>query len=304
MADLPDDPPNMEFKVGIENWEMESIKKTKISCDKLILRLSHSAVPNPRIWYYKYITREVIDIIISNWKVKTVKLIITINNMEEFITIPEQFHLFTKERLGDPISTHPISKNSLEKVELDLRFGVNTLVKMFHRSAEILPTDNIIENVRRIFPTKNMIITLPNSFSPLPVEHHCRFVMMFLRMGFPKGQRNFNVTWRLFIHEPIYGTSPGFKYRNMVIPAFNYKPKPWEYESSLQNNHLYFEKTVKLQDEQEFSFFKEVKIWKGNKFCVRNAYTNCNVDIDLYFESNLLKKVLNTLNKIESQSIN
>ncbi|CBI63219.1 F-box domain-containing protein [Caenorhabditis elegans] len=173
--------------------------KMPITCDTLTFILyGKDIVSLPRT-----ITHQAV----SNWNAKNVNLNFRFgahNVMaEKFHECPENFKNPVNIQFVAPWNIEPVSANLLESVEIKLQYTDDILLTIEDQLDYdyYSPYDNIIANVQRAFPSRNMIVKLSETNVLIAPENMHKVFAKFIRLTEQNQQRNGSVTFKLYYEE-------------------------------------------------------------------------------------------------------
>ncbi|EFP02536.1 hypothetical protein CRE_02404 [Caenorhabditis remanei] len=150
--------------------ELDKTILSTLSCDKLAIWISESRVlpdeeTDPK-YDHRHMPREVIDIILRKWNVKSIKLIILHYTNEPECRIEWlQYDYFTRVRLNDSYWETKQSDLKFNHVEVSLSYSLDCVRGLGNLPPEADPPagyENLIPNIRRLFPTDQISMELPH----------------------------------------------------------------------------------------------------------------------------------------------
>uniref|UniRef100_A0A1I7TMT7 F-box domain-containing protein n=1 Tax=Caenorhabditis tropicalis TaxID=1561998 RepID=A0A1I7TMT7_9PELO len=213
--------------------------------------------------------REVLDCIIQKWKVKTVKLEFRDSGFETNQNVLYSEFL-TKASFDVPFKKTQITKEySLESVEVDLHFFSDG----FGQMEDFLETEsfiNILANVRRILPTKNIRLRFPKDFDLFTMDNLDEHIPKLLKMAELDLKRNTSITFDLF---PI---STG---RMEKIPEILNSGARFLNEER-NGNHFYLDDITNVFDDG----------FVGKKFKLKNEMSQNLINFNVFFTREFLNK--------------
>ncbi|CAL2036587.1 unnamed protein product [Caenorhabditis brenneri] len=136
---------------------------------------------------------ELIDSIFKKWKVKEVKLVFLDIDFDE--SLPGKWlhrSMFTEFNFNSKIDWE--SDNCFDSVEVDMMDAFNTFQEYF-KSEALTKNNNFLANVRRLFPTNRIMITLLSFMIEVcQMDKHIEKLMNIINEG---RQRNLDITVRV-----------------------------------------------------------------------------------------------------------
>ncbi|EFP02552.1 hypothetical protein CRE_02440 [Caenorhabditis remanei] len=150
--------------------ELDNTILSIISCDELVIWINESRVlpdegTDPK-YDHRHMPREVIDIILRKWNVKSIKLSILHITNEEVCSVEWlRYDYFTRVRLNDPYLENKQSDLNFSHVEVSLSYSLYCVRDLGNRQLVVNEPkgyDNFIPNIRRMFPTDQISMELPH----------------------------------------------------------------------------------------------------------------------------------------------
>ncbi|EFP02599.1 hypothetical protein CRE_02419 [Caenorhabditis remanei] len=150
--------------------ELDKTILSTISCDELAIWICESRVlpdelTDPK-FDHRHMPREVIDIILRKWNVKSIKLSILHITNEEVCSVEWlRYNYFTRVRLNDPYLEKKQSDLKFSHVEVSLSYSLYCVRDLGNRQLVVNEPkgyDNFIPNIRRMFPTDQISMELPH----------------------------------------------------------------------------------------------------------------------------------------------
>ncbi|EFO86624.1 hypothetical protein CRE_04557 [Caenorhabditis remanei] len=273
-----------------------------ISCDKLHLILTDSfgATRYRSIGEENQLShsfpREVLDLMIVKWKVKSLKLEFQATDSET-CTVFHYGDVFAKGSFDTPFANLKVSNYTLESVEIDLKCTEIVIEEMetFLNTRQPSPFDNLVANAKRLFPTRNMLVKFPNEYCLITPENIASFIPKLMKISEMEKDRNFNSTFR------IYSPNNGKNYSDYTlnIPDILNLGVRFLTEEGEENNHFLLEKVVPIPVEEERLTLGNKCRWYGKSFQLKNEMTNNRIQFQIIFEEEFLEMLSSVRDKLK-----
>ncbi|EFP01163.1 hypothetical protein CRE_24431 [Caenorhabditis remanei] len=272
--------------------ELDNTILSTISCDKLAIWINETRViqndgADP-MRDHMHMPREVIDIILRKWNVKSLKLSmlhITNELMCSFEWL--QYDYFTRVRLNDPYSKTKQSDLKFNHVEVSLSYSEYCVRDLGNRQLIVSQPkgyDNFIPNIRRIFPTDRITMDLSHWFA-VPrkdIEKRMSTILQVVTMEKPQ---NLSLDIKFFVQSGIVKKLNEETNKEELLPiASGYV---------LQEKRLHcFKKSSPFNAEHGPEVFLDNK-WIGRRFQVEHAENQFSFDLDVFIKEKELEEEFN-----------
>ncbi|CAL2036304.1 unnamed protein product [Caenorhabditis brenneri] len=259
------------------NWLNDDIT-SMFSCDNLVLTLENASATgryseiggggNGKLSHS--FPREIFDIIIRKWNVKNVKLEFRDwdHNTPKYSSFGDYSDDFTKARFDVPFQETPITtKYFLESVEIDLQF----LSSVFDSETSFLESDyfdNLIMNARRILPTNEMIVKVPECSHTILDKIIPKLMLMAGK------ERNFNLTFQL---HPLC-------FLRKAVEILNSGARLLYFPAPIQEDVFVLERIIDLETDGDY---------RGRSFQLENNLTNSKINFDIFIRIGVLERFFN-----------
>ncbi|EFP02565.1 hypothetical protein CRE_02421 [Caenorhabditis remanei] len=190
--------------------ELDKTILSTISCDKLAIWVNESRIfpeDGEGLEYdHRHMPREVIDIILRKWNVKSIKLSMLHITNEQMCSVEWlQYNYFTRVRLNDPYLGTKQSDLKFNHVEVSLSYSQGCVRGLGNLPPETNPPagyDNFIPNIRRMFPTDQISMELPHwYFVPkIDIEKKMSTILQVVSM---EQQHNLSLDIKFFVKSGI-----------------------------------------------------------------------------------------------------
>ncbi|EFP02591.1 hypothetical protein CRE_02435 [Caenorhabditis remanei] len=269
--------------------ELDKTILSTISCDKLVIWVNESRfLPNegtdPK-YDHRHMPREVIEIILRKWSVKSIKL-----NILHYTSEPEciiewlRYDYFTRVRLNDPYVETKHSDLKFSHVEVSLSYSLDCVKGLGNLPAETNPPagyENFIPNIRRMFPTDQISMELTHWYfiAEIDIEKKMSTILQVVTM---EQHQNLSLDIKFFVNIGIVKKLNEETNREELLGvASGYV---------LQETRLHcFKKSSPFIDGQGPDAFNAVK-WIGRRFQVRNTVNRFNFNLDVYIKEKELEE--------------
>ncbi|EFP02557.1 hypothetical protein CRE_02408 [Caenorhabditis remanei] len=271
--------------------ELDTTILSTISCDKLAIWINESRVlPNedtdPK-YDHRHMPREVIDIILRKWNVKSLKLCMLHMTKELMCNVKwMQYDYFTRVRLNDPYLKTKQSDLKFSHVEVSLSYSSNCVRDLGNRQLIVNQPkgyDNFIPNIRRMFPTDKITMDLSHWYdiARTDIEKKMSTILQVVTM---EQHQNLSLDIKFFVEsgivkklneetnkEDLLGIAPGYV---------------------LQENRLHcFKKSSPFNGNNGPEVFLDNK-WIGRRFQVDHAENRFHFKLDVYIKEKELEERL------------
>ncbi|EFP02635.1 hypothetical protein CRE_02418 [Caenorhabditis remanei] len=268
--------------------ELDKTILSTISCDKLVIWVNESRLlPNedtdPK-YDHRHMPREVIEIILRKWSVKSIKLNILHYTSEPKCSIEWlQYDYFTRVRLNDPYLETKHSDLKFSHVEVSLSFSQHCVKGLGNLPPETRPPagyENFIPNIRRMFPTNQISMELSHWYF-VPKKDIEKKMSTILQVVTMEQHQNLSLDIKFFVESGIVKKLSRWTYREELLGiASGYV---------LQENRLHcFKKSSPFIDAQGPEVFLDNK-WVGRRFQVKDTFNQFNFNLDVYIKEKELE---------------
>ncbi|EFP02605.1 hypothetical protein CRE_02428 [Caenorhabditis remanei] len=260
-----------------------------ISCDTLSIWINETRVFPDGMegleYDHRHMPREVIDMILRKWNVKSLKLSMLHITNEQMCSVEWlQYDYFTRVRLNDPYLETKQSDLKFSHVEVSLSYSLDCVRDLGNRQLivnEPKGYDNFIPNIRRMFPTNQISMELPHwYFVPkIDIEKKMSTILQVVTM---EQQHNLSLDIKFFVESGIVKKLNEETNREELLGiASGYV---------LQENRLHcFKKSSPFNAEHGPEVFLDNK-WIGRRFQVRNTVNQFNFNLDVYIKEKELEE--------------
>ncbi|KAF1763272.1 hypothetical protein GCK72_011538 [Caenorhabditis remanei] len=268
--------------------ELDKTILSTISCDKLAIWISESRVlpdegTDPK-YDHRHMPREVIDIILRKWSVKSIKLNMIYFTSEGMCSVEWlRYDYFTRVRLNDPYWETKHSDLKFSHVEVSLSYSQHCVKGLGNLPAETKPPagyDNFIPNIRRMFPTDRIMIDLSHwyAIANKDIEKKMSTILQVVTM---EQHQNLSLDIKFFVQSGIVKKLNRYTYREELLGiASGYV---------LQENRLHCsKKSSPFIDAQGPEVFLDNK-WVGRRFQVKDTFNQFNFNLDVYIKEKELE---------------
>ncbi|KAF1763280.1 hypothetical protein GCK72_011546 [Caenorhabditis remanei] len=269
--------------------ELDETILSTISCDKLVIWVNESRLhPNEETRNHMHMPREVIDIILRKWNVKSVKLNMIFYTNGGLCSVDWlQYNYFTPVRLNDPYSITEKSSD-LKFSHVDVRMSDSIYcVRGFgnHHSEIIVPRGyhNFIPNIRRLFPTDKISIDLSHWFyiAETDIEKKMSTILQVVTM---EKQRKLSLSMKFFVKSSIVK-----KVNEETNKAELRKLAP-KYRHRRVNFQSCVRRSLPIDDvDQYLEEFNQEK-WIGRRFQVEDIENLFNFNLNVYIKEKELEE--------------
>ncbi|EFP02632.1 hypothetical protein CRE_02425 [Caenorhabditis remanei] len=269
--------------------ELDTTILSTISCDKLAIWINESRVlpdeDTDPMFDHRHMPREVIDIILRKWSVKSIKLSQLHFTNEEVCSVEWlQYDYFTRVRLNDPYSETKQSDLKFNHVEVSLSYSIDCVKGLGNLPSETEPPDgydNFIPNIRRMFPTDQISMELPHwYFVPkIDIEKKMSTILEVVTI---EQQQNLSLDIKFFVESGIVKKLNEETNRVELLGiASGYV---------LQEKRLHcFKKSSPFNAEHGPEVFLDNK-WIGRRFQVRDTFNQFSFNLDVYIKEKQLEE--------------
>ncbi|EFP02608.1 hypothetical protein CRE_02441 [Caenorhabditis remanei] len=269
--------------------ELDKTILSTISCDKLAIWVNESRIfpeDGEGLEYdHRHMPREVIDIILRKWNVKSIKLSMLHITNEQMCSVEWlQYDYFTRVRLNDPYLGTKQSDLKFNHVEVSLSYSQGCVRGLGNLPPETNPPaayDNFIPNIRRMFPTDRISMELSHwYFVPkIDIEKKMSTILQVVSM---EQQHNLSLDIKFFVksgivkklneetkREELLGVASGYVHQEKRLHCFK-KSSPFNAKHGPE-------------------VFIDNK-WIGRRFQVRDTVHQFNFNLDVYIKEKELEK--------------
>ncbi|EFP02571.1 hypothetical protein CRE_02359 [Caenorhabditis remanei] len=232
--------------------------------------------------------REVIDIILRKWNVKSIKLSILHITNEEVCSVEWlRYNYFTRVRLNDPYLETKQSDLKFSHVEVSLSYSLDCVRDLGNRQLivnEPKGYDNFIPNIRRMFQTDKISMELPHWYF-IACNNIEKKMSTILEVVTMEQQHNLSLDIKFFVQsgivkklneetkrEELLGIASGYVHQEKRLHCFK-KSSPFNAEHGPE---------VFLDNR-----------WIGSRFQVRDTFNQFNFNLDVYIKKKELEKGFN-----------
>ncbi|KAF1760525.1 hypothetical protein GCK72_008774 [Caenorhabditis remanei] len=271
--------------------ELDKTILSTISCEKLVIWINESRVllnerTRPK-FNHRHMPREVIDIILKKWSVKSIKLNILHFTNEPVCSLEWlQYDYFSRVRLNDPYSETEQSDLKFNHVEVSLRYSldcVRGLGNLPHETEPPAGYDNFIPNIRRMFPTDKISMELSHwCFVPkLDIEKKMSTILQVVTM---EKHQNLSLGIKFFVKsgivkklneetnkEDLLGIASGYVLQEKRLHCFK---KSSSFNAGGHGPEVF------LDNE-----------WIGRRFQVKDTVNQFNFNLDVYIKEKELGEI-------------
>ncbi|EFP02546.1 hypothetical protein CRE_02415 [Caenorhabditis remanei] len=269
--------------------ELDKTILSTIFCDKLAIWICESRVlpdEGEGLEYdHRHMPREVIDIILRKWNVKSIKLSILHITNEEVCSVEWlRYDYFTRVRLNDPYLKTKQSDLKFNHVEVSLSYSLDCVRDLGNRQLivnEPKGYDNFIPNIRRMFPTDQISMELPHWYfiACNNIEKKMSTILQVVTM---EQHQNLSLNIKFFVQSGIVKKLNERTNRVELLGiASGYV---------LQEKRFYcFKKSSPFNAEHGPEVFFDNE-WIGRRFQVRNTVNQFNFNLDVYIKEKELEE--------------
>ncbi|KAF1763274.1 hypothetical protein GCK72_011540 [Caenorhabditis remanei] len=264
-----------------------------ISCDTLSIWINETRVFPDEVegleYDHRHMPREVIDMILRKWSVKSIQLNMIYFTNEGMCSVDWlQYNYFTRVRLNDPYfktQKSPDLKFTNVDVEMsDSIYCVRDLGVRYPKYKSPRGYANFIPNIRRLFPTDKISMDLSHwcCIANDDIEKKMSTILYVVSMEQPQ---NLIVDIKFFVEsaivkklneetkkEELFGIAPKYNFRKHCLQCYK-KCLPFE---------------VKLGPDA----FDSEK-WIGRRFQVEDTFNQFILNLDVYIKEKELEDVFN-----------
>ncbi|KAF1762819.1 hypothetical protein GCK72_011082 [Caenorhabditis remanei] len=268
--------------------ELDETILSTISCDKLAIWINETRVlPNDEE-NHMHMPREVIDIILRKWNVKSIKLSM-LHKTNEYVCRDEwlRYDYFTRVRLNDPYSKTKQSDLKFNHVEVSLSYSQECVRGLGNLPPESEPPggyDNFIPNIRRIFPTDRITMDLSHWFAVArkDIEKKMSTILQVVTMEKPQ---NLSLDMKFFVQSgTVKKLNEETNKEELLGIASGYV---------LQENRLHcFKKSSPFIGGKGPKVFLDNK-WIGRRFHIEDTVNQFNFNLDVYIKEKELEEEFN-----------
>ncbi|EFP02639.1 hypothetical protein CRE_02443 [Caenorhabditis remanei] len=260
-----------------------------ISCDKLAIWINETRVlpdEGEGLEYdHRHMPREVIEIILRKWNVKSIKLSMLYITNEQMCSVEWlRYDYFTRVRLNDPYLETKQSDLKFNHVEVSLSYSLDCVRDLGNRQLivnEPKGYDNFIPNIRRMFQTDKISMELPHwYFVPkIDIEKKMSTILQVVTM---EQHQKLSLDIKFFVD-------------SRIVKKFNEETNKEELLGIasgyvLQEKRLHcFKKSSPFNAEHGPEVFLDNK-WIGRRFQVRNTVNQFNFNLDVYIKEKELEE--------------
>ncbi|EFP02636.1 hypothetical protein CRE_02409 [Caenorhabditis remanei] len=269
--------------------ELDKTILSTISCDKLAIRINESRIfpeDEEGLEYdHRHMPREVIDIILRKWNVKSIKLSMLHITNEQMCSVEWlQYDYFNRVRLNDPYLETKQSDLKFNHVEVSLSYSLDCVRDLGNRQLVVNEPkgyDNFIPNIRRMFPTDRITMELPHWYfiAEIDIEKKMSTILEVVTM---EQQHNLSLDIKFFVNIGIVKKlNEGTNREELLGVASGYVH---------QENRLHcFKKSSPFNAEHGPEVFLDNR-WIGSRFQVRDTVNQFNFNLDVYIKEKELEK--------------
>lgn len=285
-----------EYCISKSNNKMECFKEldntvpSTVSCDTLVIWINESRIlPNEEAkpkYDHRHMPREVIDLILKKWNVKSVKLNMIYYTNESLCSVEWiQNYYFTPVRLNDAFWTTE-KPSDLKFSHVKVRMSDSTYcVKEFgyYQSELQVPRgyNNFISNIRRMFPTDKISIDLSHWYSIASTDIEKK-MSTILDTILTEKQDKLKVNMTFFVKAgSVKNLHTETKTEKLFGVAHGFCPQ--------ENRLRCYKRSLPFDLKLDSKEFIEEK-WIGRRFQVENAPNQFNFNLDVYIKDNELKE--------------
>ncbi|EFP02537.1 hypothetical protein CRE_02350 [Caenorhabditis remanei] len=269
--------------------ELDKTIFSTISCDKLAIWVNESrSFPNEETRNHMHMPREVIDIILRKWNVKSIKLSMLYITNEKWCSVEWlQYDYFTRVRLNDPYSETKKSDLKFNHVEVSLSYSLDCVRGLGNLPPETEPPagyDNFIPNIRRMFPTDRISMELPHWYfiACNNIEKKMSAILQVVTM---EKQHNLSLDIKFFVKSGIVKMlNEETKREELLGIASGYIHQ--------ENRFHCFKKSSPFNAEHGPEVFLDNK-WIGRRFQVKDTFNQFSFNLDVYIKEKELKEEFN-----------
>ncbi|EFP02624.1 hypothetical protein CRE_02413 [Caenorhabditis remanei] len=278
-------------KLHVTDKLFEDIAEYLISCDTLSIWINETRVFPDGMegleYDHRHMPREVIDMILRKWSVKSIQLNMIYFTNEGMCSVDWlQYDYFTPVRLNDPYfktQKSPDLKFTHVDVEMsDSIYCVRDLGVRYPKSESPRGYANFIPNIRRLFPTDKISMDLSHwcCIANDDIEKKMSTILYVVSMEQPQ---NLSVDMKFFVEsaivkklneetkkEELFGIAPKYNFRKHRLQCYK-KSLPFE---------------VKLGPDA----FDSEK-WIGRRFQVEDTFNRFILNLDVYIKEKELEDV-------------
>ncbi|EFP02643.1 hypothetical protein CRE_02361 [Caenorhabditis remanei] len=272
--------------------ELDKTILSTISCDKLAIWVNESRVLPDEDTYpkfdHRHMPREVIDIILKKWNVKSLKLSMLHITNEQMCSVEWlQYDYFTRVRLNDPYWETKQSDLKFNHVEVSLSYSQDCVRGLGNLPPETEPPagyDNFIPNIRRMFPTDQILMELTHWYF-IACNNIEKKMSTILQVVTKEQHQKLSLDIQFFVNIGIVKKLNEGTYREELLGiASGYV---------LQENRFHcFKKSSPFSAEHGPEVFLDNK-WIGRRFQVRDTVNRFNFNLDVYIKEKELKEEFN-----------
>ncbi|KAF1763277.1 hypothetical protein GCK72_011543 [Caenorhabditis remanei] len=269
--------------------ELDNTILSNISCDKLAIWVNESKVlpdeDTDPMFDHRHMPREVIDIILRKWNVKSLKLSMLHITNEQMCCIEWlRYDYFIRVRLNDPYWETKHSDLKFDHVEVSLSYSLDCVRGLGNLPLETNPPagyNNFIPNIRRMFPTDQISMELPHwYFVPrIDIEKKMSTILQVVTM---EQHQNLSLDIKFFVNIGIVKMlNEETNKEELLGIASGYV---------LQEKRLHcFKKSSPFNAEHGPEVFLDNK-WMGRRFQVEHAENRFNFNLDVYIKEKELEE--------------
>ncbi|KAF1760720.1 hypothetical protein GCK72_008969 [Caenorhabditis remanei] len=269
--------------------ELDKTILATISCDKLAIWINETRIlPNEGTdptRDHMHMPREVIDIILRKWKVKSLKLNMLHITNERLCSVEwHRYDYFTRVRLNDPYLKTKQSDLKFIHVEVSLSYSCYCVRDLGNRQLIVNQPrgfDNFIPNIRRLFPTDQISMNLSHWFA-VPEINIAKRMSTILEVVTMEKPQNLSLDIMFFVNIGIVKKLNEETDRvELLSIASGYV---------LQKKRLHcFKKSSPFNGDHGPEVFLDNK-WIGRRFQVENAENQFNFNLDVYIKEKELEE--------------